>query len=159
MENRNDSPFPKPMRSTSELQARLNQLLDVWNIITNQNVRLIPSVERALFEFQKLYTKADLEDTLNFIVYRNRHADRPWHLRFEKFFDSEFVHFESLRAEAETAAKAKAAKGRAWKATTSQAAWAEAHGEEVAQPATEPRMSKDLILTNLDKLKSDISRQ
>lgn len=158
MERTND-PFPKPMRSTSELQAQLNQLLDCWNIICNQNVRMIPAVERSLYEFSKIYSKSDLEDTLNFIVYRNRHSDRPWHLRFEKFFDSDFVHFESLRAEAETAAKAKAAKGRAFRPDPGKAAWAEAHGEEVVPPVTEPRMSKDLILSNLDKIKADISRQ
>ena len=140
-------------------QLMLSQLLDCWTLITGVPTRMIPSVERALFEFSKHYTKADLEMTLNYIVRENRRAERPWKLRFEKFFDDEFKHFESLRGEAEQYAKARAAKSRAWKPEPGQAAWAAAHGEEPIPPATEPRLPKNLILSNLDKIRTDISKQ
>lgn len=145
--------------SPPPIKLVLSQLLDCWNVITGQTVRMIPSVERALFEFQKLYNKADLESTLNFIVYRNRHSDRPWHLRFEKFFDSEFAHFESLRAEAEQYDKAQAARKRAWRPTEGEKTLGAFRKTEPRAPEAPARMAKELILSNLDKLKTDLEKQ
>jgi len=150
-----DAPlYPKPMRSTNELQAILNQLLDCWNIIVGQNVRMIPSVERALFEFQKYYTKADLESTLNYAVYRNKRSDRPWLFRFEKFFDGDYTHFESIRAEAEQHDKARAAKKRQAQHTAGEIALSQMRHEDLpdkSQP--EKRVSLDFVVNALKGVK------
>lgn len=145
----------QPLRAPhNQIQPTLQHLLDVWNLICGQSVRMTPAVERSLYEFSKIYSKADLEDTLNFIVYRNRHNDRPWHLRFEKFFDSEFLHFESLRAEGETAAKAKAAKKRAWVASDGEKTLGEFRCTEPVPPATPAkRLSTDFVIEALKQAK------
>lgn len=140
-------------------QLILSQLLDCWNIITGQTVRLIPAVERALFEFSRHYSKADLESTLSYVIHKNRKADKPWHLRFEKFFDSEFSHFESLRAEAEQFEKARAARKRAWQPDAGQSALAEMRHEEVRPPERGPAVARDVLLKNLTDLKSKLERE
>lgn len=147
------SPAPAPA------QLVISQLLDCWNLITGQSVRMIPAVERALFEFQKLYSKADLESTLNFIVHQNRKSDKPWHLRFGKFFDSDFTHFESLRAEAEQHDKAQAARKRAFKPSAGESALAEMRREEVKPVERGPVVARDVLLKNLSELKTKIEQQ
>lgn len=137
----------------------IRQLLDCWNIITGQTIRMIPSVERALYEFSKPYSKDDLEMTLNYMVFKNRKSECPWSLRFEKLFDGEFVHFESLRAEAEQHQRVKAARARAWKATPADKALEDFRRTETQPPETPARMSKELLASELTKLGQQIGKQ
>lgn len=134
----------------------LTQLLDCWNIITNQNVRMIPAVERALWDYQQVYketAKADLEMTLNFILLRNKRSDKPWHLRFSKFFDGEYEHFESIRAEAEQFSKAQAAKKRQFRPSAGDKALAEMRHEAVPDGPEQPvkRVSLEFISETIRK--------
>lgn len=140
-------------------QLVISQLLDCWNLICGQAVRMIPAVERSLFEFSRHYSKADLESTLNYVVYRNRKADKPWHLRFEKFFDSDFSHFESLRAEAEQHDKAKAARKRAWQPSAGESALAEMRREVPTPPERGPVVARDVLIKNLSELKDKLEKQ
>jgi hypothetical protein len=142
--------FPKSMRGTNDTQAMLNQLLDCWNLITGQTVRMIPSVERALWDYMQVYkdtAKEDLETTLNYAVYRNKRSECPWQLRFQKFFDGEYAHFESIRAEAEQYEKARAAKRRQAMPTRGEVELSQMRHEPTPESRSEPakRISTSLL--------------
>lgn len=114
----------------------IRQLLDCWNTVTGQSTRMVPAVERALFEFSRFYTLADLQLTLTYIMQQNKKSTSPWSLAFSKFFDDEFRHFESIRSQAEQHQRAMEAKKRAWKPSAGEIARAEMIHTEPQPPET-----------------------
>lgn len=124
----------------------LRQLLNCWNSITGQTTRMVPSVERSLYEFQKFYTMGDLELTLGYVVHKNKKSTSPWSLTFEKFFDDEFKHFESIRSQAEQHKREITARKRQWQAGPADKTLAEFRRTEPKPPEQSARHVDSLPL-------------
>lgn len=141
-------------------EVPLEAMHATYNRLTNQALRY-KAFERLWADFQRAgYTSADIELVIPWMQDQNRiYPDRPKSLNLHKLLDEdERARFESYRGAAETESRAKAARARAWKATPAEQARASMCGHEPVPPDTEPRMAREAVLANLDKLKAEIGR-
>lgn len=88
----------------------------------------------------------------------NRKSDMKISLRLGKLL-GEQERFWDYWGEADLAVRLKTARARAWKATPAEQARASMCHHEPVPPDTEPRMAREVVLANLDKLKAEIGGQ
>lgn len=129
-----------------------------YNRLTDQQLKFKP-FERLWADFSRAgYTSADMELVVEYVQAWNRKSDYKISLRLNKLLD-DLARFEGYRGEADLEARVRAAKARQWKASPSQQARAAMCQHEPVPPETEPRLAREVVLANLEKLKAEIGRQ
>lgn len=129
-----------------------------YNRLTQQELRFKP-FERLWADFSRAgYTSADMELVVCYVQAANKRTEYQISLRLNKLLD-DLPRFESLRGEADLEARVKAAKARQWLPSSGEQARASMCQHEPVPPETEPRMAREVVLANLEKLKAEIGRQ
>lgn len=112
------------------------------------------------YEFSRFYTPDDLVVVIAYAERVNRKREKRYQIvtSLRKII-GDLRTFDDLLGEAQVDLKARDARNRAWQPTAGEQALAEMRREEVKLPITEPRMAKELLITNLDKLRNEIKGQ
>lgn len=140
-------------------ETNLHDLHRLYCTLTGRNLTYQFYV-REWANFAKVFNADDLRAVLAWVDRVNKKREWQYRIRTDLLkLIGDLAVFDSLKAEAELDAKARAAKARAWQPTAGQVALAEMRHEEVKPPETEPRMAKELIINSLDRLKSDLEKQ
>lgn len=140
-------------------ESSLKSLHDLYCSLTGRNLTY-QFYQREWADFAKTFTADDLRTVLTWVERENSKRERQFRIRTDLLrIIGGLAVFDSLKAEAELEAKAKAAKGRAWRASESDKTLAEFRKTEPQPPEAPPRMSKELIINGLDKLRNDLERQ
>ena len=139
-------------------EKQLQALHEVYNALTGQTLRFRP-FERHWADFVRAgYAEADLRLVLQYIDRLNRkNPNCPTSRRLNTLLD-DLARFESLRGEAESQERARAAHNRAWRPSQAERERAAMCGHDPVAPAKEPVLSRDAILANLDKLKQTLAQ-
>lgn len=129
-----------------------------YNRLTNQVLPFKP-YERLWYDCVRAgVTSEHLVLVIEYIKAHNRKHDMKISLRLSKLLD-DHARFWDYWGEADLEARNRAAKARAWKASPGQAARAAMCQHEPVPPETEPRLAREVVLANLEKLKAEIGRQ
>lgn len=103
-------------------------------------------------------TSEHLVLVIEHIQAQNRKSDMKISLRLDKLL-GEQERFWGYWGEADLAVRERAAKARQWKASPGQQARSAMCQHEPVPPETEPRLAREVVLANLEKLKAEIGRQ
>lgn len=140
-------------------ETPLRSLHDKYCQLTGRNLRYT-FYQNEWREWSRHFQESDLPMVFAWIEQENRKREKRYMIRTELLrIIGDVQTFEQLRAEAELAEKAKAANKRKWEPSAGEKALSEFRRTDLEPPPTEPRMSKDLLLSNLDQLKNEIRKQ
>lgn len=129
-----------------------------YNRLTGQILPFKP-YERLWYDCVRAgVTSEHLTLVVEHIQAQNRKSDMKISLRLGKLL-GEPERFWDYWGEADLAVRERAAKARQWKASPGQQARAAMCGHEPVPPETEPRLAREVVLANLEKLKAEIGRQ
>lgn len=145
--------------TTQDPETNSRSLHDLYCKLTGRHLKY-QFYQREWSDFAKTFTADDLKAVLTWVERENSKREKRYQIRTELLrIVGDLAVFDSLKAEAELWKKERDARNRAWRPSEGEQALADMRREEVKPPEAEPRMAKELLITNLDKLKSELEKQ